>query len=137
METSLRIARKLTIIGGILIAASGLVNTVLGMSIGALYYDVYPGGRMGHVGIFAGILAVILGLLIVFVVVPLYNRRKRSRIALGGILTVVLGHLGAVAGAIYIGTLGLLLCYIAGFWMLGIALLGKKTKNPKSISDSE
>ncbi|UCG30779.1 MAG: hypothetical protein JSV53_02585 [candidate division WOR-3 bacterium] len=128
MEMKLRIPRKLTIIGGTLIAASGLVNTVLGMSIHALYYDVYPGGKMGHVGIFAGIVAVILGLLIVFVVVPLYNRQNRSYIALGGILTVVLGHLGAVAGAIYIGTLGLLLCYIAGFWAIALALFKKKKK---------
>lgn len=113
-------------LGGVLITLSGVVNAILGMSIGALYYDVYPGGNMGHVGILAGIAAIILGILILFVVRPLYKKQNRGYIALGGILTVVLGHLGAVTGAIYVGTLGLLLCYIAGFWAIILAILGKR-----------
>ncbi len=28
------------------------------------------------------------------------------------------GPLGAIAGALYIGTLGVILCYIAGIWIL-------------------
>ncbi len=125
MEPRLRIPKRLALIGGILIAASGVVNAILGLSIGALYYDVYPGGKMGHVGILAGIAAIALGILIVFCVRPLYDKQKRRYIALGGILTVILGHLGAVTGAIYVGTLGLLLCYIAGFWALVWSVLAK------------
>ncbi|UCF70457.1 MAG: hypothetical protein JSW49_09715 [candidate division WOR-3 bacterium] len=125
METRLRTPKRLASIGGILITAGGVVNAILGLSIGALFYDVYPGGNMGHVGILAGIAAIVLGILIVFCVRPLYDRQKRKYIALGGILTVILGHLGAVTGAIYVGTLGLLFCYIAGFWTLILAILGK------------
>jgi len=128
MEQKLRIPKKLAFIGGILIAVSGVINAALGMSIGALYYDVYPGGNMGHVGILAGITAVILGFLIVYAIVPLYNRQKRGVIALAGALTVILGHLGAVSGAIYVGTLGLLLCYTAGFWALTMAIGGKRAR---------
>ena len=29
---------------------------------------------------------------------------------------MVLGHLGAIAGALYVGTIGVLLCYVAGIW---------------------
>jgi uncharacterized BrkB/YihY/UPF0761 family membrane protein len=122
MKQTIRIPKRLAFTGGILMAASGVVNAVLGIRTGALYYDVYPGGNMGHVGIVAGIGAVVLGLVIIFLVVPLYNKPQRGYIALAGVLTIVLGHLGAVAGAIYVGTVGLLLCYIAGFWALVIAL---------------
>lgn len=79
---------------------------------------------MGHVGIFAGIGAILVSLVILFAVRPLYVQPKRGLIALGGILTIVLGHIGAVWGAIFVGTLGLLLCYIAGFWALVAAVVG-------------
>jgi hypothetical protein len=117
-----------------LIIASGIVNATLGMSIGAMYYEVFPGGNMGHVGIIAGIAAIIMGMLIVCIVVPLYNRHERPYVALAGILTVVLGHLGAIAGAIYIGTLGLLLCYVAGFWTLIVAFTKAKLKEPPTVA---
>ena len=126
MTQRTRIPRKLAMIGGYLIIASGVVNAALGMSINAIYYDPYPGGNMGHVGIIAGIAAIILGLMIVFLVVPLYYRQKRAYIAIAGLLTVILGHLGAVAGAIYVGTAGLLLCYIGGFWAIVLGLFSHK-----------
>ena len=126
MTQRTRIPRKLAMIGGYLIIASGVVNATLGMSINAIYYDPYPGGNMGHVGIIAGIAAIILGLMIVFLVVPLYYRQKRAYIAIAGLLTVSLGHLGAVAGAIYVGTAGLLLCYIGGFWAIVLGLFSHK-----------
>jgi O-antigen/teichoic acid export membrane protein len=46
-----------------------------------------------------------------------------------GIFMVVVGHLGAVMGALLVGTAGVLLCYIAGFWSiaLGIKRLVNKT----------
>lgn len=118
----LDIPKKLAFGGALLIAISGVVNVILGAQIGAMLYDVYPGGNMGHVGIIAGIGAVLLGLVILFVVRPLYDKQKRYQIALGGIFTVVLGHIGAVWGALYVATLGLLLCYIAGFWLLAVAM---------------
>jgi len=135
MQQRRQIRKKLAVIGGFLIIASGIVNAALGMSIGAIYYEVFPGGNMGHVGIIAGIAATIMGILIVCIVVPLYNRHERLYVALAGILTVVLGHLGAIAGAIYIGTLGLLLCYVAGFWTLIVALIkAEDLKEPPTVS---
>jgi len=117
--------RILAFAGGLLIIISGVVNAILGVQIGAILYDAYPGGNMGHVGIVAGIGAMLIGLIIVFAVLPLYSKQKRWLVAIGGILTVILGHLGAVWGAIYVGTVGLLLCYIAGFWTLGATLFLK------------
>lgn len=130
MKQTLRVQKKLAMIGGYLVITSALVNAALGMRIGALYYDPYPGGNMGHVGIFAGIAAIILGLIIVFLVVPLYDKQKRIYIALAGLLTVILGHLGAAAGAIYVGTAGLLLCYMGGFWAIILTLI--RTKNTET-----
>jgi len=112
------IPARLAKIGGILIIVSGLLNIILGLKIGALYYEVYPGGNMGHVGILAGVLAVILGLAIVFLVTPLYMKNQRSLLNLAGILPIIIGHLAAIAGALYVGTLGLILCYISGIWIL-------------------
>ncbi|UCD04604.1 MAG: hypothetical protein JSV98_05650 [candidate division WOR-3 bacterium] len=126
MTQRTRIPRRFAMIGGYLIIASGIVNAALGMNIGALYYAPYPGGNMGHVGILAGIVAIIIGLIIVFLVVPLYHSQKRAYIALAGLLTVILGHLGAVAGAIYVGTAGLLLCYIGGFWAIVLGLFSHR-----------
>jgi hypothetical protein len=116
------VPERLATIGGILIFISGLLNTILGIQIGAVYYEVYPGGYMGHVGILAGLAALVLGLAIVFLVVPLYRKDQRGVLLLAGILTMILGHLGAIAGALYIGTLGVLLCYIAAIWILLIGL---------------
>ena len=123
---NLRIPERNATFGGVLISVSGVVNALLGMQIGAKFYDAYPGGKMGHVGIIAGVAAIAIGLAIVFFVVPIYRRTNRIVIALGGILTIVLGHVGAVAGAIYIGTVGMLLCYIAGIWLLVAAAIGVK-----------
>jgi uncharacterized BrkB/YihY/UPF0761 family membrane protein len=120
VETPKRIAT----VGGVLLSISGLVNAVLGARIGVLVYDAYPGGKMGHVGVIAGVAAIVIGIAIVFLVVPLFERRNRALQALGGLLTIVLGHAGAIAGAIYVGTLGVILCYMAGVWMLVIAARG-------------
>ncbi len=49
--------KRLATAGGILLSISGVVNAVLGAQIGALVYDAYPGGKMGHVGVVAGLLA--------------------------------------------------------------------------------
>lgn len=119
-----KIPKRLATVGGILLSASGLLNAVFGARIGALVYDAYPGGRMGHVGVIAGLAAIALGIIIVFAIVPLYERRERWLVALAGVLTIVLGHAGAIAGAIYVGTLGVVLCYAAGIWLLVAAAIG-------------
>jgi len=125
---NLKTPKRIAKIGGFLIAISGVVNAILGAQIGAILYDAYPGGKMGHVGIIAGIAAVAIGLIIVFLIVSIYERRNRGFILLGGILTIVVGHLGAIAGAIYIGTAGVLLCYIAGLWAIVVATLGPRQR---------
>jgi uncharacterized BrkB/YihY/UPF0761 family membrane protein len=126
--------KRIATVGGALLSISGLVNAVLGARIGVLVYDAYPGGRMGDVGVIAGVAGIVIGIVIVFLVVPLFERRNRALLALGGVLTIVLGHAGAIAGAIYVGTLGVILCYIAGVWMLVIAARGVNTRNWRSHS---
>ena len=123
----LKIPKRLATVGGTLIAISGVVNAVLGLRIRAFFYTIYPGGKMGHVGILAGVGAIVIGLVILFIVVPIYEHRSRGLVALGGLLTIVLGHMGAIAGALYIGTVGLVLCYIAGIWLLVAAARRVKT----------
>jgi hypothetical protein len=110
--------KLLATLGGALISLSGIVSILLGIKIKALVYDVYPGGKMGHIGILAGVAAVLIGLIIVLGLVPLYDALETTPLVLGAILTIVLGHIGAVAGAIYVGTAGVILCYIAGIWQL-------------------
>jgi uncharacterized BrkB/YihY/UPF0761 family membrane protein len=124
----MRIPKRLATLGGVLITISGVVNIVLGASIGAILYDPYPGGKMGHVGIIAGLGAIVIGLVIVFLVIPIYERTNRSVVVLGGVLTIVLGHVGGVAGAIYVGTVGVLLCYIAGIWVIVRGASGPKRR---------
>jgi hypothetical protein len=124
LRMNLRIPKRIAKIGGVLIAISGVVNTVLGAHIGAILYDAYPGGKMGHVGIIAGLAAIVIGLIIVMLVTPLYERTSRRFLVLGGVLTIVLGHIGGIAGAIYVGTVGVALCYVAGIWVIVRAVFG-------------
>ena len=121
------IPHRIAAAGGIFIILSGVLNTVLGAQIGALYYDPYPGGRMGHVGIIAGLIAVLIGALILFGIPRLYNRENKKMRILGAILTVILGHLGSVFGALYLGTVGVVLCYLAGIWLLVIGIRNSET----------
>ena len=73
---------------------------------------------MGHVGIIAGLTAILLGLIIIYYLPKLSDLQSRSKRLLGGTLTILLGHAGAVYGALYLGTVGVILCYIAGMWIL-------------------
>ena len=129
---NVRIPRILARIGGVLIGLSGVLNFILGLQINAVWYEVYPGGNMGHVGMIAGLVAVAIGLLITIGIIRLYSLHNRWIVALGGILTVVLGHVGAIVGALYVGTAGMLCCYIAGIWTIIIALTGRKQRNSAS-----
>ena len=110
--------KRLAVAGGTLLALSGIANTILGIQTGILIYEPYPGGKLGDVGIVAGLVAFVIGLAIIFLVSPLYVQKSRKALVWGGILTIILGHLGAIAGALFIGTAGMILCYIAGIWVL-------------------
>jgi len=119
---------KIAKLGGVLISVSGVVNVVLGIQIGATLYDPYPGGKMGHVGVIAGIAAVAIGLIIVFLIVPIYRKKNRLFILVGGLLTIVVGHIGGIAGAIYVGTAGVALCYTAGVWVVVVVMSGLRRR---------
>lgn len=111
--------KAITRTGGILIIISGIVSALLGAKVDAPVYDVYAGGNLGHVGILAGVIAIIIGIVILIWIVPLYDSNRRLDIFLASILTVILGHLGGKGGVVYVGTIGVFLCYFAGifhFW---------------------
>jgi lysylphosphatidylglycerol synthetase-like protein (DUF2156 family) len=108
--------RVLATIGGVLILASGVLSLILGLATGALWYEPDPNGIFGHIGLLAGLSAVAIGAVIVWLTRTQYPHKKRRIIA--AILTMVLGHLGAIAGALLVGTAGMVLCYIAGVWLI-------------------
>lgn len=110
------IPRTLAIIGGLLIIASGVISMALGLGTGSLRYEPDPNGIFGHIGILAGLAAMAIGALIVLLAHTQYAHKRRRIIA--GILTMVLGHLGAIAGALLVGTAGMALCYTAGVWLI-------------------
>jgi hypothetical protein len=114
------IPRRISIAAGILIILSGITNLILGIQIGAIHYYPYPGGKMGHVGITAGIAAVCIGLVMIFILPRLYTQNKKHWRVLGAMLTFILGHAGAVFGALYVGTAGVILSYLGGIWLLVI-----------------
>jgi hypothetical protein len=121
-------------IGSVLIIFSGILNFALGLSVGAWYYEPYVNENMGHVGVVAGIIAVVLGMLIYYLVIPLYRMKSTSYLIASGLMTVVLGHLGAVAGALFVGTAGLVCLYTAGIWMVIIGI--RSSSQVRAISDS-
>jgi hypothetical protein len=108
--------RVLGSLGGSLIMASGIVSATIGWRNDLLFYEPDPAGRFGHVGIVAGLGAVILGAAII----ALATRSSRSRKGeiISGVITMVLGHAGAITGALLVGTAGMVLCYVAGIWRI-------------------
>jgi len=106
--------RRLALAGGILIIASGLVSIWIGARAGYLRYEPDPHGLFGHVGILAGGAAILIGSVLCWIACREPDRPP-VMVALG-LLTVFLGHLGAIAGALLVGTAGVLLCYISGIW---------------------
>jgi len=114
-------------IGASLILLSGLLSLIISIPIDAEYNVVDPNGIFGHIGILNGIAAMIIGGFIFWLSSINYSTPLRG--ILIGILAMVLGHIGAIAGALLVGTAGLILCYVAGIWfmVLGIKrLLNKK-----------
>ncbi|MFC2139511.1 hypothetical protein ACFLR4_02510 [Bacteroidota bacterium] len=108
---------KLAFIGGALIAASGFVSIFIGVREGFIYYQPDPAGLFGHVGVVSGLIAIVIGAILIWIA----KHEPDNPIAkiAAGLLTAVIGHLGAIAGALLVGTAGLLLSYIAGFWLMG------------------
>jgi len=117
------VLKRVAQLGGLLIFISGVVNLLLGIQVGAVSYEIYPGGRMGHVGIVSGIAAMAMGVLIVHVAAPRIGRAAdaaqafgRRRRRSGAFLVFALGLMGAITGALYVGTAGMVLCCVAAGW---------------------
>ncbi len=108
--------KKLAVTGGILIIASGLLSIWIGGRAGYMLYEPDPNGVFGHVGILAGIAAIVIGSVLVWIALH-EPAGPPAKLALG-LLTVVLGHLGAITGALLVGTAGMLLSYVAGIWLM-------------------
>ena len=113
---NIRIPVVLATVGGTLILASGALSLVLGLATGSMMYEPDPNGVFGHIGVFAGLAAMAIGAVILWLVRAQYPRRERRILA--AILTMVLGHLGAIEGALLVGTAGMVLCYVAGVWLI-------------------
>ena len=108
--------KKLALAGGVLIVASGLVSIWIGARAGFMQYQPDPGGLFGHVGILAGVIAIVIGGVLTWI--ALHEPAGPLSKVLVGLLTVFLGHLGAIAGALLVGTAGMLLCYVSGIWLV-------------------
>jgi hypothetical protein len=111
-----QIPRTLATMGGLLIIASGVISLALGLGTGSLRYEPDPNYVFGHIGILAGLAAMAIGAVIMWLAQTQYPHKKRRIVA--GILTVLLGHLGAIMGALLVGTAGTALCYVAGVWLI-------------------
>lgn len=107
---------RLALAGGVLVVASGVVSIWIGIREGFMWYEPDPGGLFGHVGILAGAIAIVIGGVLTWI--ALHEPTGRQGEIVVGLFTVVLGHLGAIAGALLVGTAGMLLCYISGIWLI-------------------
>ena len=119
------VLKRIAQLGGIFVFISGVVNLLLGVQVGAVFYEIYPGGRLGHVGIVSGMVAMVLGVLIVHVAAPRLSgvgdtaeAPDRGRRRNGALLVFAFGLLGAITGALYVGTIGMALCCVAAGWAL-------------------
>lgn len=107
-------------IGSVLIMLSGFVSLIISIPIGAAFNKIDPNGLFGHIGIINGIIAIIIGCLLLWFSIQKYLFPFRT--ILNGILTIVIGHIGAIYGALLIGTVGLILCYTSGVWFIVIGI---------------
>lgn len=106
----------LATVGGMLIMASGALSLVLGLAAGSMMYEPDPNGIFGHIGVIAGLAAMAIGAAMLWLARTQYPRREHRIVT--AILTMLLGHLGAIAGALLVGTAGMVLCYTAGIWLI-------------------
>jgi hypothetical protein len=126
----LKMPGGLTSIGGILLAISGVVSLVIALTFGAVLYEVDPNGLFGHVGIVAGLAAMVIGGFLFW-----FGRLEHSttgRLFLAGLVSIVVGHLGAIAGALLVGTAGLVLCYAAGIWFIILGIINLTRRGQQS-----
>jgi hypothetical protein len=121
---NLRLPKIIAKLGGLLIAAGGIVNVGLGANLGSLFDDV-PGGTLGLAGITSGVISIIIGLSVTFLVTSMYDRSDRGHVLIAGVMTIVLGYLGTVAGLMFVGTVGVVLCWVAGVWTMVVAAAGR------------
>jgi len=110
------IPRTLGTTGGAFILASGIVSAWFGWRNDLLIYEPDPGGRFGHIGITTGIAAVVIGVAIIVLAVRRCESRRGKLIS--AVILMALGHAGAITGALIIGTAGMILCYVAGIWLI-------------------
>ncbi len=80
-----------------------------------MLYEPDSIGLFGHVGLSAGVAAVAIGCFLIWI--ALHEPTGPLGKVMVGVLTVVLGHLGAIAGALLFGTAGVLLGHVAGIWL--------------------
>jgi hypothetical protein len=118
--------------GAVLIFFSGIVSIVVSIPVKAVFNGVDPNGLFGHIGIVNGILSMIIGAFLFWLSRQVFKKALLTMVS--GILMVVVGHLGAVMGALLVGTGGLLLCYIAGFWSIGLGI--KRLINKRNITSN-
>ncbi len=83
--------RKLALVGALLIVASGLVSIWIGVREGFMQYQPDPGGVFGHVGVIAGLIAVVIGGILTWI--ALHEPASPVGKVVVGLSTVVLGHL--------------------------------------------
>ena len=113
-----------TKIGGVLIFLSGIISLVVALTFGAVLYEVDPNGLFGHVGILAGLAAMLIGGFLFWL--SSREHKTRRQLVVAGLLTIVFGHIGAVAGAMLVGTAGVFICYVAGIWFFVLATRYKR-----------
>ncbi len=118
-------------IGALLILVSGIISIAISIPINAMYNKVDPYGIFGHIGIINGLAAMLFGSVLFWL-----SRRSFStpvqKIVLG-IIVMVTGHIGAIAGALLVGTAGLLLCYIAGVWFIVLGIKDLVNERPSKL----
>jgi hypothetical protein len=133
------VLKRIAQLGGVLIFISGVVSLLLGVQVGAFVYEIYPGGRMGHVGIISGLVAMVMGIMTVHVAAPRIDpvgvpapagstdqggaagstaapTETKRRVRRGAFFVFACGLLGAITGALYVGTLGMFFCCVAAGW---------------------
>ncbi|MGD8306183.1 MAG: hypothetical protein PVF17_05985 [Ignavibacteria bacterium] len=120
MKLNNKTPQLVLMIGAILILLSGIVSLAISIPIGATYNAVDPNELFGHIGVVNGIAALIIGGFLLWL--SRQNYSTSLRLLITGLLSIVIGHIGAIAGALLVGTTGLLLCYVAGVWFIVLGI---------------
>lgn len=121
--------QKIALAGAFLIVASGFLSIWVGGRAGFMVSGPDPGKLFGHVGVLTGVAAIVIGSILVWI--ARHEPEGPFGRLIVGLLTVVLGHLGAITGALLVGTAGVLLCYVAGIWLVvrGLRMWGRQRRD--------